>query len=331
MGLGDFFGGLLGGDAGKDDMKEGIRLSREAADTLKSVYVPTVEEQKILLENPELADLLGAEQLGSSAMEGISTDPRLRNAQMSALEEMAGLSRTGLGAEDKAAFNALRRQVASEAQAQNQAVLQNAAAQGTLNSGNTLMSQLMSGQQAANRGAEQADRLAASAAEARRAALAQYGNMSTTMGQNDFNNKAQVSQAQDAISKFNAQNRQDVNQYNLQQQQALNNQKTANANQSQMHNKGLIQQKFQNDMSKATGQVGATQNLANMYSQQGQAAAQGQANMTSGLINAGIGIGTAAMTGGASAAIPAVAGAAAPKASGAADLYQGPQRNKYSV
>lgn len=302
MGLGDLLSGVLGGDAGKDDMKEGIRLSREAADVLKNVYVPTVEEQKILLQNPELVELLKAEQLANSEMENVSVDPRLKNAQMKALEQLSGLSETGLGAEDKAAFNDLRRQLAGEAQAQTQSVLQNAAAQGTLNSGTSLMAQLNAGQQSANRGAEQADRLAANAAAARREALAQYGNMASQMGQQDFNNKSSVAQAQDAISRFNTQNRQDVNQYNIGNRQALENQRAANVNQQEMYNKGLIQNKFQNDMAKATGQVGATQNLANMYSQQGQAAAQGQANMTSGLINAGVGIGAAAMTGGTSAA-----------------------------
>lgn len=328
MGLGDVLSGILGGSAGKDDMKEGLKLSREAADLLKNVYVPTVEEQKILLENPELVELLKAEQLANSEMEGVNVDPRLKNAQMKALEQLSGLSETGLGAEDKAAFNNLRRQIANESQAQTQSVLQNAAAQGTLNSGTSLMAQLNAGQQSANRGAEQADRLAANAAAARREALAQYGNMATHMGQNDFNNKSSVAQAQDAISRFNTQNRQDVNQYNIGNKQALEYQRANNANQQEMHNKGLIQNKFQNDMSKTTGQVGATQNLANQYSQQGQAAAQGQAAMTSGLINAGVGIGAAAMTGGASAAVAPAVKSGMPAATGAADLYQGPKRNR---
>lgn len=295
MALGDLVSGILGGSAGKDDMKEGIRLSREAAAKLDNLYVPTVEEQKILLQNPELVDLLKAEQLANSEMEGVRVDPRLKNAQMSALEQLAGLSQQGLGAEDKAAFNNLRRQVAAQSQAQNQAILQNAAAQGTLNSGNTLMSQLMATQNSSNQAAQQADALAAQAAEARRSALAQYGNMATTMGQNDFSNRSSVAQAQDAIAKFNTQNRQDVNATNLQNRQALENQRASNANQQEMYNKGLIQQKFQNDMSKTTGQVGATQNLANMYTQQGQAAAQGQAAMMGGLLGAGASLGTGYM------------------------------------
>jgi hypothetical protein len=297
MGLGDLVSGILGGSAGKDDMKKSLQLSQEAAAKLGNVYVPTVEEQKILLQNPELVGLLKAEQQQNSQMQNVSTDPRLKNAQMSALEQLAGLSHQGLGAEDKAAFNTLRRQVAAQAQAQNQSALQDAASRGTLNSGNTLMASLMAGQNASNNAAQQGDALAAQAAQARRDALAQYGNMSTQMGQNDFNQKSSVAQAQDAINNFNTQNRQTVNATNLQNRQALENQRAQNANQQEMYNKGLTQQKFQNDMSKTTGQVGATQNLANMYSQQGQAAAQGQAAMTSGLISAAAGMGTAAIKG----------------------------------
>lgn len=295
--------GLFGGSSGSGDMKKAIKLAKEARDTINRVYVPTVAEQEIILQNPELAGLLEAEQLGPSAMEGISTDPRLRNAQMSALEQLAGLSETGLGAEDKAAFNQLRRQVASEAQAQNQAVLQNAAAQGTLDSGNTLMAQLMAGQQSANRASQGADEIAAQAARARRDALAQYGNMAANMGQQDFNQRSQVAQSRDAISQFNAQNRQGVNQFNLQNKQDISNRRADTQNQQQMYNKGLIQQKFQNELGKATGQSGATQNIANMYAQQGAAKAQGSANLTSGLIGAGAELGAAYMTYGGSNAL----------------------------
>lgn len=293
MALSDLLGGLLGGSAGKSEMNQAEGLSREAIEQLKQVYVPSVEEQKILLQNPELAGLLQAEQLQDSRLSDISVDPRLRQAQMSALEEMAGLAQTGLGAQDKAAFNDLRRQAAAEAQAQNASVLQQAASQGTLDSGNTLMAQLMAGQQSANRASQGGDQLAAQAAEARRNALAMKANMSSQMGQQDFSQKSQIAAAQDAIGRFNTQNRQDVNQYNLQNRQALENQRAQNANQQEMYNKGLTQQRFQNDLAKAGGTSGATQNLANMYTQQSQAKAQGQANMMGGLLNAGATMGAA--------------------------------------
>lgn len=284
MALSDMLGSILGNDAGKDEMEKSLGISREALEELKKLYVPTVEEQKIQLTNPELVGLLGAEQLGESAMAGVSVDPRMRNAQMKALEELSGLSEQGLGLEDQAAFNQLRRQAGAEAQAQQASILQNAAAQGTLDSGNTLMAQLNASQSQANRLQQGAESQAAEAAAARRAALQAYANQGNTMAQQDYGQKSNAASAKDAISKFNTQNRQDVNQYNLGNRQSIANQANANANQQEMYNKGLIQQKFQNDTTKATGVAGQTNNLANTYAQQGQAAAQGQAAMNSALL-----------------------------------------------
>jgi len=295
MAIADLVGKVLGGSAGKDEMEQSLALSREAREELRKLYVPTVAEQEVSLLSPELAGLLAAEQLGDSQMAGVSADPRLKQAQMKALDELAGLSKTGLGADDQYAFNQLRRQAGAEAQAQQASILSNAAASGTLDSGNALMAQLNASQQQSNRLQQAGEAQAAQAAAARRAALGQYADMSSNMANTDFNQKSQTATARDAINRFNAQNRQDVNATNLANRQAILNQKAATGNQQQLHNKGLIQQNFQNQMAKTTGVANQTNNLAAQYGSQGQAAAQGQANMMSGLISAGAGIGAAAM------------------------------------
>jgi hypothetical protein len=287
-------------NAGKSEMRQANDLMKENIKRLEALGIPSIEAQQIALQNPELVGMLEAEQLGPSAMEGVSTDPRLKQAQMGALEQMSGLAETGLGAEDRAAMNQLRRSVGGEAQAQSAAALQNAAASGTLNSGNALMAQLMAGQNAANRGAEGADRLAAQASAARREALGMKANMATQMGQQDFSQKSSVANARDAISQFNTQNRQNTNQFNLQNRQALENQRAANANTQETHNKGLIQQNFQNEFQKASGVTGANTQLAGNLQQQGQAKAQGAADMNKGLTDLAIRGGVAYATGGAS-------------------------------
>lgn len=290
MALSDILSGVLGGSAGKDEMKQSIGLSREALEQLRNLKVPEIEIQKIALTNPELAGMLEAEQLGQSEMAGVSVDPRLKHAQMKALEELAGLSQTGLGVEDQAAFNQLRRQAGGEAQAAQQSILQNAAATGTLDSGNAMIAQLNAAQQQANRLSTGAEQQAAAAAEARRQALSQYANMSSNMSNQDFSQRSSIANAKDSINKFNAQNLQNVNQLNLGNKQAIANQTAANKNQQEIHNKGLIQQQFQNNLSKATGVAGQMNNVAGQYANQGQAAAQGQAAMNSALISGGLGI-----------------------------------------
>lgn len=286
-------GDILGNSAGKDDMKRSLAESKEAREELRRIYVPTVEEQRINLTNPELAGLLGAEQLGESALAGVSTDPRLQNAQMSALEELAGLSQQGLGVEDQAAFNNLRRQAGAASQAEQQSILANAEAQGISDSGNTLMAQLNASQAQANRLQQGGEAQAAAAAEARRNALSQYANTSSSMANQDFSQKAQVGNAKDSINRFNSQNRQDVNQFNLGQRQAINNTTANNANQQEMYNQGLKQQRFQNETTRATGIAGQSNNLANQLASQGQAAAQGQADMNAALIGGAIKVGGA--------------------------------------
>jgi hypothetical protein len=306
MALGDLLGGLLGGSAGKSEMEKATQLQRDAIARLEAIGIPTIEAQRIALETPQLVDLLEAEVLGPSAMEEVRVDPRLRQAQMSALEQMSGLADQGLGAEDRAAFNELRRAAAGQAQAQAQSVLQNAAAQGTLDSGAALAAQLAAGQSSADRMSQEGDRLAAQAAAARRQALMSKADMASQLGQQNFSQQAAAAQARDAISQFNTQNRQNVAGTNLANRQAIENQRAATRNQQEMYNKGLLQQDFQNRMAKATGVTGQMGNLANAYAQQGQAAAQGQANMTTGLLGTAASLGSAYIGAkGAGAATPA--------------------------
>jgi hypothetical protein len=306
MAIGDLLSGLLGGSAGKSEMEKATQLQRDAIARLEAIGIPTIEAQKIALETPELVDTLEAEVLGPSAMENVRVDPRLRQAQMSALEQMSGLADRGLGAEDRAAFNELRRSASGQAQAQAQAVLQNAAAQGTLDSGATLAAQLAAGQSSADRMSQEGDRLAAQASAARRQALMSKADMASQLGQQNFNQQASAAQARDAISQFNTQNRQNVAGTNLANRQSIENQRAATRNQQEMYNKGLQQQDFQNRMAKATGVTGQMGNLANTYAQQGQAAAQGQANMTTGLLGTAASLGSAYIGAkGAGAAAPA--------------------------
>lgn len=324
-GISGLLGSIMGNDAGQDEMAKSLGLSREALAELKRLYVPTVEEQQVQLSAPELAGLLEAEQLQDSSLAGVTSDPRLKNAQMKALEELSGLSQTGLGVDDQAAFNQLRRSAGAEAQAQQKSILSNAAAQGTLDSGNTLMAQLNASQAQANRLQQGGEAQAAQAAKARRDALSQYANMSTSMANTDFNQKSTVASAKDAINKFNSQNRQDVNQYNLGNRQNIANSTADNKNKQEMLNKGLIQQQFQNNLSKATGTATQTNNLAQQYANQGTAAAQGQANMNGAIL----GIAGNLATGGlASPATAAASGLTAQQTAGrqAEDDYKFPKR-----
>jgi hypothetical protein len=255
-------------NAGKSEMKEANKLMRDNVARLEAIGIPTIEAQQIALSSPELVGVLEAEALGPSRFEQVTMDPRLQAAQMAALEDVSGLAKTGLGAEDIAALNQIRRQAAGMAQAQKATTLQQMQERGLGDSGASLVAQLQAGQAASDMAAQQGDRLAAEAAAARRQALGQQASMASQMSQQQLALAGQKASAADVINQFNTQNRQNVAAQNLAARQNIANQQAATKNQQELYNKGLIQQQFQNQMAKATGVTGQQANLAQQYAGQ---------------------------------------------------------------
>src|SRR5690606_1952367 len=98
MALSDLFGG------GKD--KTNSRL-RKADKLFRDLKLPGISDQRLSLEelqylgdlSPELAETMS---LDPSAYENISIDPRLKTAQMQALEQISQASKEGLTPADVA-------------------------------------------------------------------------------------------------------------------------------------------------------------------------------------------------------------------------------------
>ena len=293
--MGKVISDIFGGSDGSEEMKQANRLTKDQIARLEAIGIPTVEAQKIALESPELVGLLEAEVLGPSAFEDVRMDPRLQAAQLAALEDVSGIAQTGFGAADRMALEEIKRQAQGQAQAQKETTLQQMQERGMGDSGASLIAQLSSGQQAADTAAMQGMRQAAQAQQARMAALGQQANLASGMQQQQLGLAGQKASAKDVINQFNVQNRQNVSAQNLAARQAIANQQTATKNQQEMYNKGLLQQKFQNELAKATGQGAATQNLANQYMGQAQAAQEAQQAMTQALIGGGATVGAAYM------------------------------------
>lgn len=285
-----------GGDAGSKEMEQANRLTKEQIARLEAIGIPSIEAQRIALESPELVGVLEAEFLGPSAFEQVQEDPRLRMAQLQALQDMTDIAQTGLGAEDRAALNQIRRDVAAQRQAEAATALQQMEERGLGDSGAALVAQLQAGQQAGQRQAQQAEAQAAQAAAARRAAIGQQANMAAQMSQQQLALAGQKASAKDVINQFNVQNKQNVAARNLAERQRIAEAGTATRNQQQMYNTGLLQQQFQNEMAKATGQGAATANLAGQYMGQAQAAQQAQQAGTGALLNLAGTLGAAYLT-----------------------------------
>jgi hypothetical protein len=283
-------------NAGKSEMGESNKLMRDNIAKLEAIGIPTIEAQRIALTNPELVAPLVAEQMGASQMEDIQMDPRLQAAQRAALDEMTGLGQTGLGAEDKAAFNQMRRQAAGAAEAQQASTLQEMASRGMLDSGANLAAQLQAGQSQADRMSQEGDRLAASAAEARRAALGQQANMASQMSAQDLGLRTNKASAADTIAQFNTQQRAATGAANQGYNVDRANQLANLRNQEEVANKGLVQQNFQNKIQKAGGVAQQQGQMASNLQAQAGAAQQAQQAQTSGLLNLAGTLGAAGMS-----------------------------------
>jgi hypothetical protein len=199
------------------------------------------------IQDPHLRELL-APYIEKSAMEDVSVDPRLKDAQMMALSRLQeqGLN-GGMTAEDRQMAQDARNQSAQYEQGQRNALMQNFAQRGAGGSGMELASQLAAQQGGANRMNAMSMDQAANAQRRALQAIQQSGQLGGQMRGQDFDEQSQKARAKDAISQLNAG-------YNMWQQ-------TGN-NQNHMN---LANYR----MSRVAGQTGQYNQNANAHNQAG--------------------------------------------------------------
>jgi hypothetical protein len=285
-----------GGNAGRGEMRESNRIMRENIARLERLNVPTIEEQRILLQNPELIDMLEAEQLGTSRMEDIQFDPRLMAAQRASLEDISGIAESGgLDAQSRLTLEEGLRRAANLGTAQMATANAQLEAEGRGDSGARIAMMASAAQNAANQAQQAGLQTAAQADAARRAAIMDRANLASTMSQQDLGLKTGKASAADRIAEFNAQQRTGANAANFNYQTNRANQLAANANQQEIYNKGLIQQQFQNEFQKAGGVNQAAGGMAGNLQAQAGAAQQAQQAGTGALLNVAGTLGAAAL------------------------------------
>lgn len=260
--------------------------SPQVKDHFGSIDAPNPADLAIHLEelvqqgslSPEQAQTILQEK---SAMGGITLDPKLKSAQMEALASLQEIGDSGLTATDKADFARIQSDEQARERGAREAILQNAEARGMGGSGLEIMSQLKNQQDSASRTAERDLDVAALAKQRALEALIQGGSMAGNIRNQDFNEQAQVAQAEDAISRFNTQNRQnqvnlntaarnDASAKNLGVKQAIADTNTGMRNQQQIQNKNLIQQNFDNELKKRGGKQQVAQTNAQIQGQNAQ-------------------------------------------------------------
>lgn len=285
----------------------GTDSAERGLEAYNNIKIPDIYDQQLNLLNPEYlgdyqAQLQNAINEGPTALQDISTDPRLQQAQMDALNELSQVGQSGMTPADKAALDQVHRSSAADAQSKSAQVLSDFARRGMGGSGNELAAQLQNAQSSADRQAQDSDQLLQAQQAAKMAALNNSASLAGSMRTQDYGEQQNLANAKDAIAKFNAQNQQSVQaqniaaqnaaaQRNLSEKQRIGEAGTATQNQQQQANKALIQQQFQNQIQKAGGQAQQYNNIGQIQ-QQGAA---NQGNMMGSLIGAGANLGGAAI------------------------------------
>lgn len=262
-------GGLIGSMTGKSD--------RSDAETFNKAGLDYIQGLSTDVGYRNVDDLMAAydPNLPESEVGKLQFDQESLDNMRSALNKFKGLSETGSDAISRLQYaNAINNANRQNIAAQN-ALLQNAAATGTLGAGANLAAQLSAQQNASNQAAQNSMQVAANAEEARRNALSQFSNLSSQLGQmrNQFNTT--TSEARDLTNRY-------ANQNSFNKLQAQQNVNMANANaynQNQMNQANLRYQKAgmmggqYNQM--ANNSLNNAQSKANMWGGIGQGIGQG--------------------------------------------------------
>lgn len=289
----------------RGDIKEAYEKSVR---DLEAIGIPSIEAQQIVMEEyksqgnwtPELEE---AVQLGETSMAGITTDPSYREAQLKALGKLQQIGdEGGMLLEDRANLERTMGGIAAKQRGAREAILQDARQRGGYGSGTALAAQLMAQQQGSQDARLEGLNTAAQAQSRALQAIQGAGKLGTELRGQEFGEKERIAKAKDVIAQWNAANRQDVNQrntgvrnqasqYNLNNAQNLANANVDQRNKAQTYNKGLIQQRFGNEMDIAKAKATARAGQAQAAGQAGNAAAQMWGNIGSGIGQAGTAVG----------------------------------------
>lgn len=291
-------GGIIGSSSASKARKAAAAAAAAAYAELQKIGMPPDISKEVILQQfasqgtltPELQQEI---ELQATEVAKIQEDPALRNAQLDVLNTLGNVSRTGLQASDRSAYNELRARTQQDAEAKRQQILQQMQARGMGSSGASLAAQLQSSQASADEASAGADRLAAQASQNALSALAQRAQVAGGVRSQDMSAAELRAKAIDDRNNFlyqnsvsrqaanvNAQNQ--AQQANLQNAQRLAEMNTAQGNQEALRQNEAKRQLYMD-------QLALAQSKANALNNQGTVAAQGyqqQANTYSALGNA---------------------------------------------
>lgn len=309
LGMGaNLLGGLFGAGGLSEAEHQALGMIHDSIAEYESIGVPTEEAMRLSLEKyrsegkltPQLEQVINQ---GRSELEGISTDPRLRDAEIDSLDALRNVYESGgESLADKATFERAMDDSAQAERGAREAILMDAAQRGSSTSGGTLAAQLLNQQESARRGHDIGLTRAGMAQDRALEALRSSGELAGNIQGREFGQKAQVASAQDIINAANTAASRGVQQRNvaamntaqganLANQQDISNRNVDISNQQQMYNKSLPQQTFQNRMSLAGAKANARGQAANTTMEAGKSYADTLGKIGSGVQTSAFGLG----------------------------------------
>lgn len=272
--------------------------SQVSSPELKEIIMNQYASQGLLAPTAEQAEQLAMQD----QLQNIQLDPRLRTAQMSALETMQQIGQGGFTPEQRAQLQSIRQRTEADNTARLQALLQQQDVRGVGSSDMATAMRALEAQSAANRQATDVSNTAATGFRQALEAMTSGGQMAGQMEGADYSRQSQLAEALRAREAQNLQQRADVQQrnvgaqnvaqqFNLQQKQDIANRNVDLQNQQRMYNENQrLQQMFENQAKIAAGKTGANQaaagtfaNMAANTAAAGTTAAKGIGELGAGL------------------------------------------------
>jgi hypothetical protein len=295
-GAGAAVGGILSYMAQMDANDRMRAMQDRALQEFLSINIPDPKAQEIALkrfvqEGTLTPEFETAIKQAPSEFKNIVTSQAQKSAQSRALSELENIGYSGgLRLQDKAALQDAQLEAQVRDRGNRQAILDDMNRRGQGGSGFALQAQLQGQQAVGDREANNSLKIAAQAQDRALQSIIGAGELATQHRSQDFQEQQARAAAQDAINRFNASATQDVQarniasrnraaEMNLGERQRVSDQNTQLTNQQQIHNKGLLQQNFQNQMELARGRAGAMTGLIPIEQARGQATANLWSNM----------------------------------------------------
>lgn len=297
--LANVAGGIIGNMASSDDRKAAASASQRALQEIQRLGSPPDEAREILLREYQSAGILTPEiekqvDLGVSQVSQIKEAPELREAQLGALKRLQEASKAGFTPEARATMQEARTLAQRDDQARRQQILQQQQARGLAGAGSTLAAQLQAASAAATEEGEAAIKTGAGASQAALSAVAQSGQLGSSIRGQEFDIARTKAGAEDqfALQRYNeafSRQQRDVSsrnvaqQYNLAQQQLIMDKNINQRNAELQRQRQAESHRYQMEMERARMMASAYGGEAQQRQQQAAQTQQGWQQISGGV------------------------------------------------